>query len=246
MRVSTRDLCRRLLSCALLWALASAADATPLVVGGFTFDAGEVAFADDAYLVSGTVGHTCNARSTPASSVAEALSGSDVLRCVNNTLSTPGVVEVRFLDNSIENGSGADLIIFELSGPLPPGTADPRERFGVSVLYAGGFSAFSFFDPVATGINTGADPTLDIFAAQIDLSAFAVPIGESVDSIRLDIRNNNLGTRSADIAALGAIHSAQPIPEPAPLIEVILGLVAISLIRRMLRSTGHRQQALTN
>lgn len=31
------------------------ADATPLVVAGFTFDAGEQAFADDAFVSSGTV-----------------------------------------------------------------------------------------------------------------------------------------------------------------------------------------------
>jgi hypothetical protein len=41
---------------------------------------------------------------------------------------------VLFLDNAIVNGTGADLVVFELSGRLDPGVPEPRERFGISVF----------------------------------------------------------------------------------------------------------------
>jgi hypothetical protein len=62
-------------------------------------------------------------------------------------------VEVRFIDNWIVNDPGADLVVFELSGPQSVGTADSRERFGVSIFDGSSFSAFTNFDPVATGFN---------------------------------------------------------------------------------------------
>ena len=49
-----------------------AVSASPITVGGFTFDAGEAAFADDAFLVSGSgVRFTCAAGVSPASSFAK-------------------------------------------------------------------------------------------------------------------------------------------------------------------------------
>ena len=54
----------RLVCFAALWLLASTVQATPISVGGFAFQAGEEAFADDAFLVSGTIRITCP-RATP-------------------------------------------------------------------------------------------------------------------------------------------------------------------------------------
>lgn len=216
----------------MLSALGGGAQAAPIVVGGISFVGGETSFADDALLVSGASSHLCNAMSSPAASIAEALSGSDVLRCVNNSSSTPAIVEVRFSNNAIENGPGADLVVFELSGPLAPGTLDPRERFGVSVQVGGSYGPFAYVDPVATPFGTVADPTLYLFTVHVDLAAFGVPDGGRVDRLRLEIRNNNLGTRSADIAALGALHSAEPIPEPGTLVLALVGALTLSVHRR--------------
>jgi hypothetical protein len=80
---------------ALLVSFSSSARGTPITVGGFTFPAGEVAFADDASFVSGSgVRSTCTAGGTAASSYAEALSGSDLTQCVNVAGGGDGIVEV--------------------------------------------------------------------------------------------------------------------------------------------------------
>jgi hypothetical protein len=210
----------------------TSAFAAPLSLGGFTFAAGDQAFADDAFLVSGTIRFTCaTAGAGPAGSVAEALVGHDLERCVNNNTGNSGIVEAVFLDNSVQNAAGVDLVIFELSGQMPAGTSDPRENFGVSIEGPSGFTPFSYFDPVATGTNSCGDPSLclDTFAVEIDLSDFGVPQGALVDRVRLHIFDVGLGTKSADIAALGALNSAAPVPEPSTGLLVLCGLIALRL-----------------
>ena len=114
---------------AVFFALSGIAHATPLSVAGFSFSDGERAFADDAFLVSGSgVRFNCTAGGTAASSFGEALSGSDVTQCANVSGGGDGILEVVFTDNSIINGAGTDLVIFEVSGPQTTGTPDPRER----------------------------------------------------------------------------------------------------------------------
>ncbi len=217
-------------------ALSSIAIAAPISVGGLTFSAGEDAFADGAVLISGSLNHTCAAGPVPAAaSLSEALTGSDIRQCVNTSDSVGGIAEVFFSNNTILNDAGVDLVIFELSGPQAPGTADARERFGISVSIDGVFSPFLQVDPIATGFNSITDPTLDIFSVQVDLSSFGVPAASSTDRVRLHIRNNNLGTRSADIAALGALHSGPPVPEGATGALLAAGLAALAIGSRMRR-----------
>jgi hypothetical protein len=210
---------------------ANLASAAPISVAGFTFDDGERAFADDAFLASGSgVRFNCTAGGTAASSFADALSGSDVTQCVNVSGGGDGIVEVVFTDNSIQNEPGPDLVIFEVSGPQTTGTADPRERFEVSIFDGSGFSSFMAYDPIATGFGT-PDPTLDVFAVEIDLSLFGIAAGERVDRLRLHLFDNGLGSKGADIAALGALHSAVPIPEPSTILLVAAGLAGLAIGR---------------
>jgi hypothetical protein len=178
---------------------ANLASAAPISVAGFTFDDGERAFADDAFLASGSgVRFNCTAGGTAASSFADALSGSDVTQCVNVSGGGDGIVEVVFTDNSIQNEPGTDLVIFEVSGPQTIGTADPRERFEVSIFDGSGFSSFMAYDPIATGFGT-PDPTLDVFAVEIDLSLFGIAAGERVDRLRLHLFDNGLGSKGASL-----------------------------------------------
>jgi hypothetical protein len=202
--------------------------AAPITVGGFTFDAGEAAFADDAVLVSGSgVRFSCAAGVGAASSFAEALSGSDVTQCANVSGGGDGILEVLFNDNSIINGVGTDLVIFEVSGPQAVGTPDPRERFEVSVFDGTAYSSFTAFDPVATGYGT-PDPTLDVFAVEIDLSAFGIAMGAQVDRVRLHLFDNGLGSKGADIAALGAVNSIALVPEPSTALLLGFGLLGLA------------------
>lgn len=212
-------------------------DGAPISVAGFNFPEGEASFADDAFLFSGSgVRFNCTAGGTAAGSYAEALSGSDLTQCVNVSGGGDGIVEVLFTDNSILNGTGTDLVIFEVSGPQSPGTSDPRERFEVSVFDGTSFTSFAAFDPIATGYGT-PDPTLDVFAVEIDLSDFGVSAGERVDRIRLHLFDNGLGSKGADITALGALNSAAPVPEPASGPLVLLGLLLLRT-RRPIRRCG--------
>jgi hypothetical protein len=233
MRIGRRDAMRLAILVLGLLVVAGAAGAAPITIAGFTFPAGEQAFADDAFLASGTI-RTGSFFTGACCTVAEVLSGSDISTGVNNNTGDSGIVEVRFTDNAILNGPGDDLVIFELSGPLPVGTLDPRERFGVSVFAASTFTPFLYFDPVATGVNSGGDPTLDVFAVTVDLSIFGVLAGESVDRLQLHIFDVGLGTKSADVAALGVI------PEPGTAGLLGFGLATLSLLGRRRRSSRAR------
>ena len=217
---------QRLLALGVSLFLSATAEAQPITLVGFTFDAGEQAFADDAFLVSGSgVRYTCLAGGIAASSIAEALSGSEITQCVNVSGGGDGIVEVQFTDNSIVNYPGTDLVIFEVSGPKEPGTPDPTERFEVSVFDGASFSAFIAFDPVATCFTT-PEPTLDLFTVEIDLSLFGITPGATVDRVRLHLFDNNFGSKGADITALGALNSLALVPTPTPTATPIVTLTA--------------------
>jgi hypothetical protein len=229
---------------ALLLLQPVAAFASPISAGGFSFAAGEAAFADTASLLSGSgVRFTCTAGGVAASSYAEALAGSDTTQCVNVVGGGDGIVAVQFIDNAVQNGAGVDLIIFEVSGPKAPGTPDPAERFEVSIFNGDSFSPFVGFDPIATGFGT-PDPTLDIFAVAIDLSSFGIAPGVSIDQLQLHLFDNGLGSKGADIAALGALNSIGPIPEPATAALLALGLVGLAAGRRRRVDMGSSRRPL--
>jgi hypothetical protein len=209
------------------------------VFSSLTFAAGEEAFADNAFLVSGGARSTCTAVGIPGiATIKEALTGSDLSDCVNVAGGGAAVLEVSFVDNLIVNGPGPDLVVFELSGPLSAGTPDPRERFRISVFDGASFSAFADVVPVATGINSFGDPStfLDIFAVEVDLTSFGLAPGAATDRVRLNIFDVGQGTKGADIAALGAVNSA-PIPEPHAAILFCIGAL---LVGGAARKTTHR------
>ncbi len=198
---------------------APVAMATPIELAGFTFEMGEQAFADDAFLVSGTIRWWCVTPGLqPATSVAEALTGSDTDHCVNNDTGNSGVVEVVFVDNTIVNEAGVDLVIFEGSGTLPAGTPDPRERFGVAIFDGSAFTGFQYFDPISFGSG-------GFFTVEIDLDAFGVASGGLVSRVQLHVFDVGLGTKSADISALGALNS---VPEASTGVLVSIGLMLLA------------------
>ena len=212
-----------IVTCILL--ASSGVTAAPISVGGFTFSAGEEAFADDALLVSGVI--TGGNEET----IRTVLVGSNIADSFNTGDSGGGIVEVQFIDNHVLNGPGTDLVIFELSGDKPAGTPDPREIFAVSVFDGSTFSSFVTVTPIATGFPDPADPTLDVFAVEIDIGSFGVSMGETTDRARLHIFNADLGSKSADLTALGALNSV-PIPEPSTALLLASGLAGLAAVRR--------------
>jgi len=204
--------------------LSASAHAAPISVGGFTFNAGEEAFADDAVLVSGVI------TGADAPTIKTILVGSNISDSFNTGDSGGGIVEVLFTDNVILNDAGNDLVIFELSGDQPAGTPDPREIFGISIFNGVSFSSFVTVTPVATGFPDPADPTLDVFVVPVDLSSFGIAPGATTDRVRLHIFNANLGSKSADLTALGALNSLA-VPEPSVSAAFAVGLSALVLHR---------------
>ncbi len=216
----------RVCSIALASLLGASAQAAPITVAGFTFAEGEAAFADDTVVVSGTV------TGATAAQVQSTLVGSNVGDSIRVITPDVAVIDVLFTDNAIENGSGTDLVIFELSGadlpnqPRPPGYADLNERFEVSLFVSGVFTSFVEVIPVSTGILAPHDSTLAVYAVEVDLDDFGAALGSQID--RLQIRLvDHLVTRSADPTAFGALHS---VPEPGAGLLIFaasaLGLVA--------------------
>lgn len=212
-------------SLALSFVIASAAEASPITVGGFTFTEGEAAFADAATVVSGTV------TGATATEVNDTLVGSGVGDSIRVITPDVAVIEVLFSDNAIENGLGTDLIVFELSGSAPAaGFADVNERFEVSLLISGAFTSFVEVVPISTGVIAPHDSTLAVYAVEIDLDDFGASPGGHVD--RLQIRLiDHLVTRSADPTAFGALHSA---PEP----RLVLLALAASVFAWLTIKTG--------
>ncbi len=198
---------------------------SPISVAGFTFPDGEQAFADDAFIVSGVI------TGADTEGVRRILVGSDIADSFNTGDSGGGIVEVRFLDNLILNGPGTDLVIFELSGDQPAGTPDSQEVFGFSAWSSGAFTPFVTVTPIATGYPDPADPTLDVFKVEIDLANFGVPDSGFTDRVRLHIYNANLGSKSADLTALGALNS-QPVPEPRTSLLIAFGVLLLGVTRR--------------
>jgi hypothetical protein len=180
-------------------------------VAGYTFYGGDAAFADDVALVSGSADFTCKwNKALPGASFTEALAGVDLGRCVSSAAAEGGVIEVSFTDNLAMNGEGPDVLIFELSMAYGPGFVNRMQNFGVSVPVDGGLSPFMYFDPVATAIHECGygTPCAGIHRVALDLSDFGVPEGELIDHLQLHIYDVGLGHGSADVAVVGALHSA--------------------------------------
>ena len=76
---------------------------------------------------------------------------------------------------------------------------------------------------------------LDLFAVKIDLSAFGISADANIDRVRLHLFDNGLGSKGADIVALGALNSSNPVPEPNTALLLSLGLVGMAARRRSLR-----------
>ena len=204
-------------------------------MAGFTFAAGEQAFADDAFVISGTVTETADEQ------VRSTLVGSDLGDSIRVITPDVAVIEISFSDNLILNGDGADLVIFELSGSAPSvGFADVNERFEVSVLGEAGFSSFVEVVPVNTGFLAPHDTSLSAYA--VELADFGFAPGETTGSVRLRLVDH-LVTRSADPTALGALNST-PVSEPSTGLLLGMGLVGLAIARCRTGSTATRTSSL--
>jgi hypothetical protein len=123
-----------------------------------------------------------------------------------------GFMTLRFTDNSVENGIGDDLVIFELRTP---------ETFGVGI---GGVMIEVQAAPISVPGNT--EP---VNAATVDLTDFGLAPGALIDTVTLWATAG-----SADIAGIAAINVGEPIPSPSSAslsILLVLGVLGRRIIR---------------
>lgn len=177
-----------------------------VTIAGFTFNAGAQAFADDAFVTSGSV------TGADAATVRSVLVGSNTEDSIRVTTPDVAEIEVSFSDNAISNGAGTDLVIFERSGStFPVGSADPNERFELAIWHGAAFTPFVSVDPVNTGTVSPSDPTLSLYVVEIDLDDFGFATAETTQRIKIRLVDN-LVSRSADPTAFGARNSVVASP----------------------------------
>lgn len=183
---------------------AGRADAT-VIVGGLAFD--DDAFAD--VLLGSSGSYTLGGAGT----LEDQLVGTNVADYAYSF--TPGAfVLLGFTDNTLFNGAGDDLALFELGIP------------DTLTLTIGG-TTFSYVT-VGTGFSAGG---FSLNVALIDLSDFGLASGSSVDQIRLGLDTVASGGTVPSLTAAGALNS-DPVPEPGTLLLLGSGIATLVARRR--------------
>lgn len=134
----------------------------------------------------------------------------------NNPPDPQAYLLATFLDNSIVNGAGADFVLFEANGPGSPGLAGEPAKItinGITRTYA------------TTWAGEGG-----AYSAYIDLDDFGVLTDHRVAMIQLwGLYSGSSGT---EYMAIGALNNGAPIPAPAAIGLVALGLIGLRATRR--------------
>lgn len=199
-------LIRTLAAAAAIAALAPATAAT--VVGGYTFD--DNAFADTLISSSG-------AFTTAGGSLVSVLTDTDAgTYAFSRDLGA--YVELGFTDNTLVNGTGADLVLFELG--VPSIFKLSLTINGITRSYASAF----------TGSTAGG---FNLNAAAIDLDDFGMPVGASLGSIVIGMDDDS--NTAPSLSLVGALNSGRPgsqVPTPGTLALAGLALLGLGATAR--------------
>jgi len=179
-----------ILATAILVFSSSKANAT-ITLGGYSFE--NNAFADEVLDIYGTWIYD---------GPAKALLGANITYAtVNWPYDENAYIRVAFTDNSIVNGPGTDLILFETSAGQTLGCPARITISGITNTYD------------THWLGPG-----DLHAAIVNLDDFSVAPGGRVSTITLWG-----GANDTDYMGLGALNNGAPIPEPATLFLLTLG-----------------------
>jgi hypothetical protein len=192
------------------------------IVGGISFDdnafVDEVVSYTDSWAIIGT-----------AATIEDAVTGSDPTDGVF-PFPNPGqaTMVLAFTDNSLVNGPGDDLALFEY------GNAD--DSVDVAVTVGGTAITYQALDTGYDVAISGGGGTYNLNVALINLDDFGIVSGGALDKIEITPLNLD-AIFSLNVA--GAINSGPPvtddggIPEPATLGLLALGVVGLAIRERL-------------
>lgn len=136
---------------------------------------------------------------------------------------SPGAyVELGFTDNTLVNGAGADLVLFELGVP---------SIFKLSLTINGITRSYASIFTGSTAAN------FNLNAAAIDLDDFNVAVGSSLGSIVIGMDDDSNTLPS--LSLVGALNSGRPgsqVPTPGTL--ALAGLALLGLGATLRRRAG--------
>lgn len=128
---------------------------------------------------------------------------------------------LEFLDNSVINYAGADLVLFELN---LPDTAEVAVRIDNGT----GWTTPQIFSFTYTGFTAAGLP---LNAVAIDLDVFGVPAVSQVKKI--EINNTSTGeTISSAIAGVGALNNTRVVPAPGAALLGCIGVCFVGWLRK--------------
>ena len=202
--------------CGIALGVVTITQAHAIMIAGFNFD--DNAFAD-------TAGNADTGFSLlgGATSLDDALTGSDTSTGISYFGSLPGSVDIGFTDNLIVNGIGNDLMIFEFG--------NAQDSLDLTI---GGSSINTGLSTVtAFGSGLGSFP---IYYWSMDLSDFGMAFGATVSALTLSNFDADGNGTSATPSVIAALNSAS-VPEPTTFTLMGLGLVGLGLARKRIRLT---------